>query len=66
VRVAGDNFNPPVMLHTIWKAPKEKGRVSTYKVSMLNDIVGSLLSWPKTALFFFKHAKNMNKRFEIK
>jgi len=66
VRVGGDGFNPPVMLHTTWKAPKKKGRVSNYKISIASDIIGSLLTWPKTAWFFIKHAKNMNKRFEVK
>ena len=66
VRVGGDNFNPPVMLHTTWKAPKVKGRVSNYKVSVGKDLLGAIVSWPKTAAFFFKHAKNMNKRFEVK
>lgn len=66
VRVGSEDFNPPVMLHTTWKAPKQKGRVSSYKISIVRDVLGSLVTWPKTAWFFIKHAKNMNKRFEVK
>lgn len=74
VRVASEDFNPPVLLHTTWKAPvqngrqegRQEGRRSHYKVSMTKDLLGALVSWPKTAVFFIKHAKNMNKRFEVK
>ena len=66
VRVAGDNFNPPVMLHTTWKAPRNKGRDSRYKVGITRDVLGAIIAMPATTVNMFKYAKNMNKRFEVK
>ncbi len=66
VRAGSEEFNPPVMLHTTWKAPKQRGRVSSYKVSLLQDLTGALITWPRTAAFFLRYAKNMNKRFQVK
>lgn len=64
-RATTPDFNPPLMLHSCWMAPRKRGRASTYRVSAARDAWGALRALPRKLVHFARLGVRMARGEEI-